>query len=91
MTYPDEPMFYTVFCFEPAADGFIITGIYSLERDAEAHAADRNAQPRHHNSAHIERLTLDQVITRLVKDRLRELADALDRLAAADASDRANP
>jgi len=68
MTYPDEPMFYTVFCFEPAAD--------------------RNAQPRHSNSAHIQRLTPDQVITRLVKDRLRELADALDRLAAADAKDR---
>lgn len=89
MNIPYEPMFYVVHCYEPAAEAFIITGIFTLERDAEQHRAQREAMPRHSNSTGIQRLSMDQITTLLVKDRLRELAGAIDRLIGAGASPQA--
>lgn len=87
MNIPDESMFYTVFCVEPAAAaGYIITGIFTLERDAQAHAAECEARPRYSNSASVQRLPYEQIVTLLVKDRLRELADAIDRLVGTGAA-----
>ncbi len=81
MTAPyDEPMFYTVHCYEPAAEDFIVTGLFTLESDAERHRDERNALRRHSNSAHIQHLTMGQITTLLVKDRIRDLADAIDQL-----------
>lgn len=85
MNTPDDPMFYVVHCYEPAAEDFIITGIFTLAPDAEQHRAQREAQPRHRNTTGIQRLTMDQITTLLVKDRLRELAGAIDRLIGAGA------
>jgi len=82
---PYCPPFYLVKCFEPAADDFIVAGIFSLAVDAERHQAHLNAQPRHAGSAHIQRLTMDQIITLLVRDRIRELAGAIDRLCGVGA------
>lgn len=86
MNIPYEPMFHAVFCYEPAAEAFIITGIFTLERDAEQHRAQREAMPRHRNTTCIQRLTMDQITTLLVKDRLREMAGAIDRLIGAGAA-----
>ena len=78
-------MFYVVHCYEPAAADFIITGIFTLAPDAEQHRAQREAQPQHRNTTSIQRLTMGQITTLLVKADLRELAGAIDRLIGAGA------
>ena len=83
MTAPyDEPMFYTVHCYEPAAEDFILTGLFTLESDAQRHRDECNALLRYSNTATIQHLTLGQITTLLVKDRIRDLAAAIDRLTS---------
>jgi hypothetical protein len=83
MTIPDnEPMFYTVHCYEPTAEDFILTGLFTLESDAQRHRDECNALLRYSNTATIQHLTLGQITTLLVKNRIRDLAAAIDRLTS---------
>lgn len=73
---------FVVHAFGFADDDFRIAGIFSLERDADQFMAAARARGEYRHVAHPQQIPMDAILDALVRDRLRELAEPIQALAA---------
>jgi len=75
-----HPLFFVVIVMGTISDCFEVGGIFSLQSDADRFRDDHLLNPSHRGVAVIRMMTMDEIKTELVKDRLMVLAESLDRL-----------
>lgn len=79
MIAPLSPKFFVVYAFCPVAEDFIVVAIVSNEVDADRYVDEIKAESL---PASKMTMTMEQVKTALVKDRLAGIAAAIDKLLA---------
>ncbi len=76
----DGPMFYLIHGFRAGYDDFTVEGVLSTREDAENWVKELEQLPYMQAVAPLQRLPLKTVIDLLVRDRLKQLAETVDRL-----------
>jgi len=78
MTTDPNQKFFAVHTIPPAFDDFVVVGIFSRREDAESLAEHYEKAPDHCGVGLVMELSMPDILTMLVRDRLDNLAKVLE-------------
>lgn len=87
ITDPNQK-FFVVFTISPSIDYFVVVGILSRREDAEAMAEHYRNAPEHCAVGHVKELSMPDILTLLVRDRLADIAKVLEPIIASTAAEK---